>query len=410
MNVRIATFVTVMSLLLASQVAPLSVTAAASSIPSQAVSLALTIIPPKLPADVGTYPAVVVSLVDSNGLPSAALSDLTVFLTSSTIRIASVPASVTIPAGSEYAVADAVTTPLPGSATISASSNGLQSSYAQLTTATPSGFPSALQAYVAPPSTFVTSVGNSPILVIQLQDSNGNPARATVATDITVTSSNDSMVSGPIHLSVGVGADYVSTQLAASGWGQSVLTASSQGLSSSHVSLQLARSPLVVHLSAYIPKVTPYGTRTMYSNGTATMELSVSFLGLPVQNLTVDWTATRGTVSPNPTETRSSGTTSTTFTPSTTGVANITASASSPQTGPISQIYLITVIQTPTTNTTKTETSITTSTATVTSLTTTTVTTTTTASTFAYVALGATVIVILTVAALAAWVLRGRRP
>jgi len=657
--------VTIVSLLLASQVILVSV----AVLPSQAMGLALTIIPPKLPADNGTYSAVVVSLVDSNGLPSAALSNLTVYLTSSQTNIASVPDNITIPVGSEYAVAKAKTTPTPGITAITASSHGLMSDYAQLTTATPSGFPSKfrifvspsslleradtgtvrvelidaagfpskaitpvtallsssnvsianlnqgsltinpgniyatgtfrssgsygqavitasstgygsggaivtvvspyhctsacgpyelrlrllpgtlptdgrtysvlevgianslglptvsssntivqlssdkpgvvaipdyvtipagnisvltplttsslqgvasitaltsslvpgnvsvktvipapsrLQAYVAPPSTFVSTYGNSPILVIQLQDSDGNPARARNVTDITVTSSNSSMVRGPIQMSAGVGVDYVLTHLTASGSGQSVLTASSQGLSSSQVDLQLTRSPLVDQLTASIPEETLYGADTMYTNGTATMTLSVSFLGQPVQNLNVSWTVTGGSVSPNPTKTGSSGATSTTFKPNKVGTANITASASSPLTGPIILTHFIAVFQAQTTTTTggtttatattktvtksttatttvvstetsySTVTSSTTFTATVTSSTTiattatspttTTVTTTTTslstsaASTFAYATLGATTIVILTVAALAAWVLRGRRP
>jgi len=559
LNARGAVLVALVSLLLASPAIPVSVTAS-SNVPSQAVGLALTIIPPKLPADNGTYPAVVVSLVDSNGLPSAALSDLTVFLTSSQTNIASVPSTVTIPAGSEYVVTNTVTTPTPGSTTITASSHGLESSFAQLTTATPSGFPSALkvfvspssllsradtgtvrvelvdgagspskaitsvtahlsssntiiasldqssltinpgeiyatvtfststnsgqavitasstgyvsggaivtvvpssycssacgpsklllklvpgtlptdgrtygalevglatsagqlavsssdtivqlyseapdivsvpafvtipaesisvlvplttsslqghssitassssllpdnvtvttvipapsvlQAYVAPPSTFVASVGNRPILVIQLQDSNGNPARARVMTNITVTSSNSSMVSGPLHLSVQTGQDYVSTFLTASGSGQSVLTVSSQGLSSSQVNLQLAESPFIDQLSAYIPKVTLYGTGTMYSNGTATLTLSVSFLGESVQNMNVTWMATGGSVSPITTTTGTSGITSTEFTPNTTGTAKITASGSSPLTGPINLTHSILVVQTP---------------------------------------------------------------
>ena len=573
MNVRGAVLIAVVSLLLASQTIPLSV-AISSSTPSQAVGLALTIIPPKLPADNGTYSAVVVSLVDSSGLPSAALSDLTVFLTSSQTNIASVPDTVTIAAGSEYVVANAVTTPTPGSTTITASSHGLVTAFAQLTTATPSGFPSVLkvfvspstllrradtgtvrvelvdsagspskaitsvtahlsssnasrvglaqnsltinpgeiyatgifntsvnfgqavitasstgygsggaivtvvppnycssacgpsklllklvpgtlptdgktysalevglatntgqpavsssdtivslfsdapdivsapsfvtipagsisvlvplttsslqghssitassssllpglanvttvipapsklQAYLAPPSTFVTSKGNRPILVIQLQDSNGNPARARVLTSITVTSSDSSMVSGPLHVSVATGQDYVSTLLTASGSGQGVLTASSQGLSSSQVTLQLAVSPLVYQLSAYIPKETAYGAGTMYPNGTATLTLSVSFLGQPVQNMNVTWMATDGSVSPISTETGSSGTTSTTFTPYTDGLActvvgglpcylgtaNINASATSPQTGFFSAHVLIGIYRPP---------------------------------------------------------------
>jgi hypothetical protein len=559
LNGRGAVLVVVISVLLASQVIPLSV-AASSDIPSRAAGLALTIIPPTLPSDGGTYPAVVVSLVDSNGLPSAALSNLTVFLTSSQTNIASVPGTITIQAGSEYVVANAITTATPGYTTITASSHGLETAYARLTTATPSGFPSTLivfaspssllrradtgivrvelvddagspskaitpvtaqlsssnvsiamldqasltinpgeiyatgtfttssnsgqavitasstgygsggaivtvvpanycssacgpsklllklvpgtlptdgrtysalevglatsagqpavstsgtivqlfsnepdvvsvppfvtipagtisvlanlttsslqghssitassssllpdnvsvttvipapsqlQAYLAPPSTFVSSKGNSPILVIQLQDSNGNPARARVLTNVTVTSSNSSLVSGPLHMSIGVGLDYVFVHLTVSESGKSVLTASAQGLSSSQVNLQLANSPLVDQLTALIPKTTFYGAGTMWSNGTATMMLSVSFLGQPVQNLTVDWKATRGAVSPSSTKTGSSGTTSTTFTPDTTGSANITVSASSPLTGPISQTHFIVVLQAP---------------------------------------------------------------
>ncbi len=576
MNVRGTVLVAVVSLLLVSQAIPFSV-AVTSKVPSLAVGLSLTIIPPKLPADNGTYPAVVVSLVDSNGLPSAALTPLTVYLTSSQTNIASVPNTVTIPAGKEYVVVNAVTTPTPGSTTVTASSHGLASAFALLTTDTPSGFPSILRVFVSPssllrradtgtvrvelvdsagsPSKAITPVtvllsssssliaslnqgsltiapgqliatgtfslaGNSgaaeitasstgyrsgyatvtvvpptycsgacepsqlllklipdklptdgrtynvlevglatssaqpavsssnttvllsssledivsvppfvtipagnisvlvplttsslqgdsvitatspsnlhsgnvtvatvipapsklvayiapttpsgssafqlassrPILVVQLQDDSGNPARARVLTNITVTSSNSSMVTLPLHLSIQVvkvgqeyvGQDYVYTLLNASGSGQSVLTASSQGLSSSQVNLQLAKSPLVDTLSPSISGTTPYGLGTMYTNSTASMTLSISFLGQPVQDLTVQWTATLGSVSPTNTTAKSSEIASTMFTPIIAGLkcsvvtvgpcylgtTNITASFSSIQTGFISK-------------------------------------------------------------------------
>ncbi len=567
MSFKGAVLIGVVSLLLAWQAIPLSV-AASSGVPSVAVGLALTIIPPKLPADNGTYGAVVISLVDSSGLPSAAISDLTVFLTSSQTNIAKVPDSVTIRAGSEYVVANATTTPTPGSTTITASSHGLGSSFAQLTTATPSGFPSILrvlvspssflrrpdtgtvrvelvdsagspskaitsvtahlsssnasrvslnqnsltispgqiyatgtfntsvnsgqavitasstgfgsggaivtvvppnycssscapsklllklvpgtlptdgraysalevdlatstgqpavsssdtivqlfsdepdvvsvpafvaipagnisvltmlttsslqghssitassssllsgnvnvttvipapsklQAYLAPPSTFVATKDNRPILVIQLQDGSGNPARARVLTNITVTSSDSSMVRGPLHVGVKAGQDYAYVLLVASGSGQSVLTASSQGLSSSQVTLQLAVSPPVDQLSATLPN------GLFYSNDTATLTLTVSFLGQPVQNMNVSWTATMGSISPTTVLTSLSGSATTKFTPITTdllcmvvsrgvcyyGTAKINASASSPVTGPISVTYPIAIYQTP---------------------------------------------------------------
>lgn len=565
MNGRRAVLIAALSVLLAFQVVPLSV-AAPSSTPSQPVGLALTIIPPKLPTN-GTYPAVVVSLVDVNGLPSAALTNLTVFLTSSETNIASVPNFVTIPAGSEYVVVAAETTLTPGTTVITASSHGLNTAQAPLSTAIPSGYParlevfvspqtllerpdtgtvrvelvddagspskaitpvtarlvssnisiatlnqgtltiepgqiyasgtfkalgnsgqayftasatgygsgyaivtvgpncaadcgpselllrlvvrgtasgtgalgtlpadgnnysalevglatssgapavstsdilvqlssanpgivsvptlvkipagnisvlaplttstlpghssitatssnlvqgnanvttvipapSELKAYVAPPSTFVSPVGNSPILVVQLQDSAGNPARARAVTDITVTSSNSSTVSGPIQLTIGKGLDDVFQLLSVSGSGSCVLTASSQGLSSSQVNLQLARSPLVEQLVPTF-QATPYGSTTMWSNETASLQLSVSFLGQPIKNLTVDWTLSAGSVVPMIANSGTSGVASTTFTPDRTGFANITASASSPLTGPIVKSYRFDVIQPP---------------------------------------------------------------
>jgi len=173
------------------------------------------------------------------------------------------------------------------------------------------------------------------------------------------------MVSIPLHVSVRVvkvgqeyvGEDYIRTLLNASGSGQSVLTASSQGLSSSQVNLQLAKSPLILQLSASVTGTTPYGSGTMYPNVTAGITLSVSFLGRPVQNLAVEWTATLGSVSPTNTTAALSQTASTAFTPITgglkcnmvtvgpcyLGIANITASASSLQTGPFSKTYIMTV-------------------------------------------------------------------
>jgi hypothetical protein len=528
-----------------------------SNVPSQATGLLVTIIPPKLPSDGNTYPAVVVSLVDSNNLPSAALANITVYLTSSRTDIVSVPPTITIPAGSEYVVAGAATTTTPGSAIITASSLGLTTAYATLTTATPSGIPSqlevfvtpsgfldqadsgqvrvevvdgagnpskaitpvnvtlsssdnsvasldqanltiepgeiystgtfqtykspgqawvtatskgyksgyavvtvnsptscgqscsaselllkpipgtlptggltygalevglatsaglpavalsnttvtlssdapdvvsvldpivfipadtisivvnlttsalegqatitatstnlksgnatiatqipapsAIKAYVAPPSLFASSSGNSPILVLQLQDSSGNPARARQQTEIEVTSSNASIVSGPLKLGISKGNDVTAPQyLSVSGSGSSVLTASSQDLSSSEVSLQLVKSPLTVHLSASLP----YGY--LYSNETLGVTLSVDFLGTAVKGANVTWTATGGSVLPSSGSTGQSGQTSTAFTPLSAGTANITAQGTSQVTGSFGASYIFAVIQPPT--------------------------------------------------------------
>ena len=524
--------------------------AVTSSIPSQAVGLVVTVIPPRLPADSGTYGAVVISLVDPNGLPSAAISNVTVFLTSSQTNIASVPSEINITVGDEYVVADATTTLTPGSTTITASSHGLNSAFAQLTTATPSGYPSSLlvfvspsgllkradtgivrvevvdgsgapskaltpivahlsssnttvatlretsltinpgqiyatgtfatssnpgqavisasstnytsgyalvtevksqssppdklvlrlvpgtlptdgltyealqvglanktggpavstsdtivqlfssspgvvsvspfvmipagnisvlanltssslqgnsiitassssllpdnitvgtvipapsklQAYLAPPSTFASASGNRPILVVQLQDSNGNPARARVTTNITVTSTNSSMIAGPLSLSVSKGQDFVSTLLNVTGSGQSVLTASAQDLSSSEVTFTLAKSPLVDQLSANLP------SGVLYSNESLQIGLSLRFLGADVKGAKITWDVTGGSVSSLVGTTDASGQTYTVFTPLSTGPAKVTALGVSNETGIFKVSYSFVVVQPP---------------------------------------------------------------
>jgi len=94
--------------------------AAIGSGPGPATSVILTLIPPKLPADGGTYPAAVVSLIDANQNPTAALNPITVFMTSSQPNIAAVPDSIVIGAGQEYGIANVTTTSTPGSALITA--------------------------------------------------------------------------------------------------------------------------------------------------------------------------------------------------------------------------------------------------------------------------------------------------
>ncbi|MGD0319484.1 MAG: hypothetical protein ABSB56_07300, partial [Nitrososphaerales archaeon] len=192
MNVRGTVLVAVVSLLLVSQAIPFSV-AVTSKVPSLAVGLSLTIIPPKLPADNGTYPAVVVSLVDSNGLPSAALTPLTVYLTSSQTNIASVPNTVTIPAGKEYVVVNAVTTPTPGSTTVTASSHGLASAFALLTTDTPSGFPSILRVFVSPSS--LLRRADTGTVRVELVDSAGSPSKAITPVTVLLSSSSSLIAS-----------------------------------------------------------------------------------------------------------------------------------------------------------------------------------------------------------------------
>jgi len=83
----------------------------------------------------------------------------------------------------------------------------------------------------------------------------------------------------------------------------------------------------------------------IYENQTATFQLSAILEGQPVQNLNVSWAASGGSITPLLSNTGTSGTTSTTFIPGSFGEYNITASATSPQTGFVSLLYQLVVAQ-----------------------------------------------------------------
>jgi len=235
--------------------------------------LTLRVIPSTLPADSGSYEALEVGLATSTGLPAVSSSKTPVTLSSSSLSIISMPyTSINIPAGSISVLVGLTTTFVAGKANITAlpGINGLSLASVSVTTVTRS--PSALQAYIAPPSLFVTPGGDRPILVVQLQDNSGDPAIAREQTEVTVTSSNSSMISGPINLNIGTGEDYAMTELSAYGAGQSILTVSSSGFNSSQVTLSLDRTPSVTSASSSSTSTTPitYVTSTVEQTTTHT--------------------------------------------------------------------------------------------------------------------------------------------
>jgi hypothetical protein len=296
--------------------------------------------PGALPTDGQTYNVLEVSLQTFSGTPMTSSSDTVVQLTSDQSAVAAVPNLITIPAGSISALAGITTSALAGVANVTATTAGLLPATVSLATVIPA--PSRLQAYVAPPSSAYSTNGNYPILVVQLQDSSGNPARARQDTNVIVTSSNSSLLSSFVTLGISKGKDYVFSYLHTKGVGKSVLTASSQDLSSSAGSLVSVPSPLVVRL-----QLTSTPNSFIYENQTATLTLSASFVGLPLQNLNVSWASTGGTLVPTLGNTGTSGSASSLFTPGDFGRYNITATINSPQTGPMTLAYSLIVAQLP---------------------------------------------------------------
>jgi hypothetical protein len=309
-----------------------------------ASKLALRVIaagtPGTLPSDGGTYKVLEVSLETSSGTPATSSSDAVVQLTSDKSELASVPPLVSISAGSISTLATVTTSALAGIANLTATAAGLLPATVSVQTVIPA--PSKLQVYVAPPSTAYSKNGNYPILVVQLQDSSGNPARARQDTSVIVTSSNSSLVTSFVTLGISKGNDYVFSYLHTKGVGKSVLTASSPDLASSQSPLVSAPNPLVVSLQLSSPSGS-----FIYENQTASFTFSAQLVGQPLQNLNVSWAASGGQLSPTFGTTGTSGTSSVVFTPGTYGAYNISAGVTSPQTGVVYLVYHLIVAQVP---------------------------------------------------------------
>ena len=296
--------------------------------------------PGALPTDGGNYKVLEVGLQTFSGTPVTSSSDIPVQLTSDNPDIVSVPTLISLSAGSITTMAPVTTSALAGTANVTATAVGLLPATASIQTVIPA--PSKLQTYVAPPSSAFSSNGNYPILVVQLQDSSGNPARARQDTSVIVTSSNSSLLSSFVTLGIPKGSDYVFSYLYTKGVGKSVLTASSQDLESSQSDLVSVPSPLAVKLS-----LSSAQSQFIYENQTATFTFSAFLEGQPIQNLNVSWATSGGQITPTFGSTGTSGTTSVVFTPGSYGAYNISAGADSPQTGVVSLVYHLIVAQVP---------------------------------------------------------------
>ena len=297
--------------------------------------------PGALPTSGLTYKVLEVDLQTSSGAPTISSSDTIIQLTSDKSDVASVPGLITIPAGSISALANVATSSLTDTVTITATAAGLLPATVQIQTLVPA--PSKLQAYLAPPSSAYSANGNYPILVVQLQDNSGNPARARQATNMIVTSSDPTLLSSFIPLSIPQGGDDNFSYIHTTGVGMTTLTVASQGLASSPpLQVTSVPSPLVATL-----QLTSTSNPYIYQNQTATLTFSASIVGEPIKNMNVTWTSSGGSLSALKGNTGTSGMTSTVFTPTSFGSYEITATATSQQSGPINLELQLTVAQVP---------------------------------------------------------------
>lgn len=153
-------------------------------------TLAVYGFPPVLPADGGSYDALIVQLQDSSGSPAKApIGSVQISLSSTNNTRAAVPASVTIDAGNTYATAAIQTTAdATGQAVITAIASGYSSKQTTITTQKTATTANTLKIYIGPPKVLAEGKAYNQILV-QLQNASGTIAQTTSNVNVTLSSS-----------------------------------------------------------------------------------------------------------------------------------------------------------------------------------------------------------------------------
>ncbi|MDG7002134.1 MAG: hypothetical protein JRN15_23790 [Nitrososphaerota archaeon] len=195
------------------------------------VLLTLTARPPVLPADKGSYRAIVIQFLDaSTKLPVIPSSSVTVYLSSSNPQTGTVPSTVVYPPGKLYYDVNFTTTSLPGTTAIYAVAQGYQPVNLTLKTETVGGIPTALLVYLGP-NDVMARWNTTSNVIVQAVDAFGNPVKLGSSVAVSLSSSNT--LAGNLPSSVTIPADesYVQTEFTATATpGQTVITASAEGL------------------------------------------------------------------------------------------------------------------------------------------------------------------------------------
>jgi hypothetical protein len=191
--------------------------------------------PAKVPADNNIYQCIFVQLQDSQSRPARATQDTTVSLSSSLTSVGDVDPTVTINEGSTFAIAKFYTTFTPGTTSIAASASGYGTVQTNLATVAP--VPSRIAVYGFP-SVVPTDGIEHESLVVQLQDSSGNPAKAPLeGVTVTLTSSNSEVASVLPSATISGGQTYAVSNVTSNSTGTAIITAMTSGYSSATTSI-----------------------------------------------------------------------------------------------------------------------------------------------------------------------------
>ncbi|MHB1868751.1 MAG: hypothetical protein ACYCPP_07385, partial [Nitrososphaerales archaeon] len=233
-KIRYFTNSAVILLLLVSLSFPFALTAfshVASAATTTGVELTIAAKPQILPADGGSYKAIVIQFVTlGTNLPVIPNSDITVYLSSSNAQTGTLPPSVTFPAGDLFYNVNFTTTTLPGTTTVYAVAQGYQTANLTLKTETVGGIPTALKVFFSP-NQILAQTSMSSTVIVEAVDAFGNPVKLANNVSVSLSSSITQVGNVPSSLTIPANESYAQTTFSpTNSSGETVITASAESL------------------------------------------------------------------------------------------------------------------------------------------------------------------------------------
>jgi hypothetical protein len=224
---------------------------------AEPAKLKIYIGPNKIPADNSIYECIFVQLQDSSSRPTRAVEDTTISLSSSLTSVGTVDPTITIPRGETFAVAKFDSTFTPGSTAIAATASGFATVQATMVTIAPVPYKLALYGFPA-----VLPADGIPYeaLVVQLQDSGSNPAKAPLGgVAVTLFSSDEAIATAANSVLIYGGQTHTLANVTGISAGTATFTAMASGYISAQTTIAtqtpMANPPARIRLYSAPPKI-----------------------------------------------------------------------------------------------------------------------------------------------------------
>ncbi|MGA2683341.1 MAG: hypothetical protein ABSF44_16270 [Candidatus Bathyarchaeia archaeon] len=280
--------------------------------------------PPQVPADENSYPQVAVELQNATGCASILSTDTSVSIASTDPTVGQIDSQMTIPAGQTYSVATLNTTYKAGTTTITAVATSMLRSQQAITT---TGFTPSKLAIFCVPSMLPSDNATYSAIQVQLQDSQGRPAKDPTQ-DVTVNLFSSTPTVGSISSTLTI--PFGQTQ--ATGTLTVTNSPGSTSITAQASSYITGQATMTTYLIDFLPlQITLRPDSQSLNNGDKTnITASITANGAAVTGATIQFTSDSGGTFTKPTD-EGNGYYTTTFTASSftkTTTCTITATAS----------------------------------------------------------------------------------